>query len=436
METSDDTGAARPPGRRRVVIGAVAAAVVAAGALTVTAWQNGDGKPDTANGGAVRTATAVVTKRDLSNAQTLDGTLGYGRARTVKGGKAGLITWLPATGATVRRGEPLYRVDNVPVPVFYGSTPLYRTLEARGTTGPDVRTVADNLRELGYDIGVQPAAGTWVTPQRVTPDDSSGPPATAGSTVTPDSTATPGSTGAAATAGTAGPGAPSTPPDAAPAPATPVQVKRGDGVLTAGLIAAVKRWQTAVGMPPTGVLGVGDLTVLSGAVRVDGVQAQLADAADGTLMTVTSTAKSVTVSVDPGEAGSMRRGDAVTVNLPDDSTARGTITAIGATVRTSDASSGDDTSGQPRLTVGIALRDTAAVRGLNSAPVRVRFTSQTRKGVLTVPVGALLALREGGYAVQLPGGRLVAVRTGMFSKGLVEVSGTGIDAGTKVVTTS
>ena len=71
-------------------------------------------------------------------------------------------------------------------------------------------------------------------------------------------------------------------------------------------------------------------------------------------------------------------------------------------------------------------------RGLNSAPVQVRFTSETRKGVLTVPVGALMALREGGYAVQLPGGRLVAVRTGMFSKGLVEVSGTGIDAGTKV----
>ncbi|MEU1185244.1 hypothetical protein ABZ464_48090 [Streptomyces sp. NPDC005820] len=431
METSDDTGAARPssgrrvtPGRRRVVIGTVAMAVVVASALTVTAWQSGDGKPDTGGGGAVRTATAVVTRSDLSNAQTLDGNLGYGRATTVKGGKAGLITWLPAPGTTVRRGEPLYRVDNVPVPVFYGSTPLYRTLEARGTTGPDVRTVADNLKALDYDIGAQPAVGTWVTPQPVT----SGP-------------AAPGTASASGTAAGAGAGAasatPSSPAEAAaPASTTPVQVKRGDGVLTADLIAAIKWWQTAAGMPSTGVLGVGDLTVLSGAVRVDGVQAQLADAADGTLMTVTSTTKSVTVSVDPSEAGSMRRGDTVTVSLPDDSTARGTITSIGSTVRTSDASSGDDTSGQPRLTVGITLRDTAAVRGLNSAPVQVNFTSETRKDVLTVPVGALLALREGGYAVQLPGGRLVAVRTGMFSKGVVEISGDGISAGTKVVTTS
>ncbi|MFF7047686.1 hypothetical protein ACFY94_04845 [Streptomyces griseorubiginosus] len=408
MKTSNDSGGARRPGGRRLAVGVVVPAVVVAGAFTVTAWQDDDGRADTSKGHTVRTATAVVTRSDLSNAQTLDGTLGYGRATTVKGGRPGLVTWLPATGTTVRRGEPLYRVNNVPVPVLYGATPLYRTLRARGTTGPDVRTVADNLRALGYDIGPQPAIGTWVTPRSVTAEPAPMGPASA---------------------------APTTPSAATPSP-TPVQVKRGDAVLTGSLIAAVKRWQTAAGMPATGVLGVGDVAVQSGAVRVDGVQAQLADAADGTLMTVTSTTKSVAVSVDPGEAGSMKRGDRVTVTLPDDSTARGTITAIGATVRSSDASSGDDTSGQPRLTVAVALRDTGAVRRLNSAPVRVSFTSETRDNVLTVPVGALMALHEGGYAVQLPGGRLVAVRTGMFSKGLVEISGTGIDAGTKVVTTS
>lgn len=168
MKTSKDTGTGRRPGGRRLVVSVVASAVVVASAFTVTAWQKDDGKADSAKGDAVRTATAVVTRSDLSNARTLDGNLGYGRATTVKGGRPGLITWLPPTGATVKRGEPLYRVDNVPVPVFYGGTPLYRTLEARGTTGPDVKTVADNLRELGYDIGAQPAAGTWVTPEPAT----------------------------------------------------------------------------------------------------------------------------------------------------------------------------------------------------------------------------------------------------------------------------
>ncbi|MFF3817209.1 peptidoglycan-binding protein [Streptomyces bluensis] len=429
METSDSSRAARQPRRRRVVIGAVALAVVMAGALTVTAWHNRGGKPDTKSGGDARVATAVVARTDLSNDQTLDGTLGYGRATTVKGGRAGLITWLPATGTTVRRGEPLYRVDNVPVPVFYGSTPLYRTLEARGTTGPDVKVVADNLRKLGYDIGAQPTVGTWIAQEPVTP----GEPGT-------------GRTAGGAAQGTAGSATQTAPPDttgtttstpsgSTPSTRAPVQVKRGDGVLTSSLVAAIKRWQQSAGMPPTGVLGVGDLSVLSGAVRVESVQAQLADAADGTVLTVTSTVKSVTVPVEAGEAGSMKRGDSVAVSLPDDSTTQGTIIAIGATVQRSDSEGGSG-PGQPQLTVGIALRDTAAVRKLDSAPVRVRFTSETRKDVLSVPVGALLALREGGYAVQLPGGRLVAVKTGMFSKGLVEISGSGIEAGTKVVTTS
>jgi hypothetical protein len=53
-----------------------------------------------------------------------------------------------------------------------------------------------------------------------------------------------------------------------------------------------------------------------------------------------------------------------------------------------------------------------------------------------VPVAALLALREGGHAVRIAGGPLVAVDTGMFAMGLVEVSGQGLTAGTKVVTAS
>jgi hypothetical protein len=56
--------------------------------------------------------------------------------------------------------------------------------------------------------------------------------------------------------------------------------------------------------------------------------------------------------------------------------------------------------------------------------------------VLAVPVGALVALSEGGYAVQLTGNRLVAVETGMFAKGMVEVTGDGIAEGDEVVTTS
>jgi len=61
--------------------------------------------------------------------------------------------------------------------------------------------------------------------------------------------------------------------------------------------------------------------------------------------------------------------------------------------------------------------------------------SDSRKGVLAVPVAALLALREGGYGVAIVDGdgrRVVKVETGMFADGLVEVTGDGLAEGTKV----
>jgi hypothetical protein len=65
----------------------------------------------------------------------------------------------------------------------------------------------------------------------------------------------------------------------------------------------------------------------------------------------------------------------------------------------------------------------------------VAVVADQRKDVLTVPVAALLALAEGGYGVQVVEGsttRIVAVQAGMFADGRVEISGTGIDAGTVV----
>jgi hypothetical protein len=54
-----------------------------------------------------------------------------------------------------------------------------------------------------------------------------------------------------------------------------------------------------------------------------------------------------------------------------------------------------------------------------------------------VPLSALLALAGGGYGIEVvePSGvhRLVGVRTGMFAGSRVQVSGTGIQPGTKVV---
>jgi hypothetical protein len=52
-------------------------------------------------------------------------------------------------------------------------------------------------------------------------------------------------------------------------------------------------------------------------------------------------------------------------------------------------------------------------------------------------VSALLARASGGYALEVVDGsttRLVSVETGSYADGYVEVSGSGISEGTKVVT--
>ena len=74
--------------------------------------------------------TASVTRRTLTESSTVDGTLGYGSTLELYDRLSGTFTWLPSVGAVIRRGGTLFRVDDLPVVLMYGSVPAYRTLEA------------------------------------------------------------------------------------------------------------------------------------------------------------------------------------------------------------------------------------------------------------------------------------------------------------------
>jgi peptidoglycan hydrolase-like protein with peptidoglycan-binding domain len=132
--------------RTTLVIGAagVAAAAVAGAAVGL-----GGGAAGTTGATGPVLATVPVTRATLTQEQQVNGTLGYGAPVTVNGLGSGVITWLPAPGAVVRRGQPVYKADNQPVPLFYGRLPLYRQLQA-GDTGADVTEVERNLAALGY----------------------------------------------------------------------------------------------------------------------------------------------------------------------------------------------------------------------------------------------------------------------------------------------
>ena len=434
---------------KRWVALAAGLAVVTAVVAGVVAWRADGVTVAAASTAPVETTTVIRT--DLSTSQSLSGTLGYGSPIQLSGGEDGIITWLPTAGATVYRGQPLYRVDNQPVPLFYGSTPLYRTLNAVGMVGPDVKMIASNLTALGFDIGYQPPVGSVITQQAsvaasqapaavtsspiptasATYSASATPTATATYTASATPTATPepsSSREGRQTTKTAG-ATPSASPSPAPVTST---VEHGDAVLTTSLIDAIKLWQADAGMQVTGTLLVGDVLVEPGAVQVSSLLVQLGGVATGALMTVASTTKDVTVSTDSSNIPSLRHAGTVVITLPDNSTTTGTVASISTTVQPASTTSDN----QPQQIVTIALDHPAVAAGFQSASVQVTFPGQSEDGVLAVPVGALVALSGGGYAVQLPDGGLIAVRTGMFAMGMVQISGTGIVPGLRVVTTA
>lgn len=87
------------------------------------------------------------------------------------------------------------------------------------------------------------------------------------------------------------------------------------------------------------------------------------------------------------------------------------------------------------IEVTVTIGDQKALGPLDAAPVDVDFVASKREDVLAVPVAALLALPKGGFGVQVVDGgrtRIVAVTTGMFAAGQVEVSGKGIAEGVRV----
>lgn len=150
---------------------------------------------------------------------------------------------------------------------------------------------------------------------------------------------------------------------------------------------------------------------------------------------MTDSRKAVTVPVRVGELGSIRNGVAVRVELPGGRTTPGKVTRIDRDARQPEGAE-EQNAATAEVDVTVAVQDADAVKNLDAAPVQVSFAGESRKGVLAVPVAALLALREGGHAVQIAGGPPVAVETGMFAMGLVEITGEGLAEGVRVVTAS
>jgi peptidoglycan hydrolase-like protein with peptidoglycan-binding domain len=344
----------RRRGRTFAAVVAVAVIAVAAGAA---ARGIGGRRPSTPVRSPLPPATAQVTRATLTQIERVSGTLGYGAATAlaVPTGPSGTITWLPDPGSVVRRGQPVYKVDDKPVPLIYGKLPLYRPLST-GLTGADVKELEQNLAALGF----------------------------AGFTV--------------------------------------------DDKYSAATAAAVKRWQSGLGLTATGTVDPGQVAVAPDAIRVVSLKTGLGRPATGDVLTYAATVRVVTVPLDVGLQNLVNIGLAVAVTLPDGKVVNGTVQAVGTAATSND-------KGTTTIEVTVGLSDQNALGTLDNAPVGVTLMSGRAEDVLVVPVEALVALAEGGYGVQVVTGsdtRYVPVKTGMFANGRVEITGDGIAAGTVV----
>jgi peptidoglycan hydrolase-like protein with peptidoglycan-binding domain len=371
--------------RQVVGIAAVAGALVGgvvAGGVTAAASGSNDSTASS-SGDSSQVATAAVVRTNLISTVQVGGSIGYDGSYTVAalhGG--GVYTWLPEPGAVIKQDQPVYSVGDVPVPLLYGSLPAYRQFDVGMSDGADVGQLTRDLIALGYGDGLAQS-----------------------------------------------------------------------NHYSSATAAAVQRWQKAVGLQETGEIPLGEAVFEPGPIRVTSVTPAVGTpAGGGIVLTATGTTPIVGVDLDVSEEYLVKPGDAVTVVLPDGTTTVGGHIETVGTVATCPGGGGAGAGGasgaagqspcssagsnsSPTVTVTITLDSTPAGAAYDQAPVNVNITTQTVGHVLAVPVNALLALAGGGYGVDVVTGKtshLTGVTTGLYSDTLVQVSGSGLTAGTLV----
>ena len=405
------TGDLGPPRRRPLVpllaVTVLVAAVVAAIYLTRSSGSSSGAATVTRS-----VALVPITRRNLVETSSYDGTVDYANQRPVTaasttssaatagsgaaGGtgsasstssagsssSSGIVTSVAAVGTILHRGGRLFAVDAQPTVLLYGTFPMYRTLHSGVPAGPDIQQLEANLKALGY------------------------------------------------------------------APSSLVVNETWDAATTT----AVDAWEAALGLTQDGTVPQSRVVFAPHAVRISSASAVGDPASPGTtVVTISSLRRVATVSLSIADAAVVGVGDRVAVTLPSGTTVPGRVASVGTTATAAASSSGggasnggavnqngasSSTSGAT-IDVTILIPDVRALGNLATAPVTVAFAQQRARHVLAVPTTALLTLADGTFALELSDGagatHLVRVKPGLFAAGgYVGVTG-DVHAGERVV---
>jgi peptidoglycan hydrolase-like protein with peptidoglycan-binding domain len=417
---------------------------------------------------------------------------------TITAGTSGTVTSMASDGETVVEGEILYTADEQPVIVFYGDIPAYRTLSTRSADGTDVVQIEEALTRLGYDededldldgdftystkyaiealqedLGIDETGtlefGSYIfvdgpifVAETLTDVGSAVNP---GTPVIATSSVPGGTVTAVASEGDIlvhGDTLFVVEGDPVTLFVTDVPFYRtldvgsvGDDVrvLEEALVSfgfdadglmvvndvfdeattdALVAWQASIGAPVDGVLNIGEIMVTEDPIRIAVSHISIgSNVTQGTQIYTPSTSTSVvSLQLLAEDQELIVAGDPVVVVMPNGDKELASVATVGnIAIRSQEFGT--------YFEVEIILNSDGAAAGLDEAPVDVEVIDDRAENVLVVPVTALLALGEGGYAVQIDTGsgqtRLVAVDAGMYADGSVEITSSELEAGMKVV---
>jgi hypothetical protein len=366
-------------------------AVATGGAVVVSS-----GKPATSAAQEPPPTTVQVEKRELSAMTSLSGTLTYqagpgGSPYSVINQASGTYTELPMPGQVISQGQVLYRVNESPVGLLYGSTPAYRSLSS-GASGADVAELNADLVALGYATSDQLSSTSSFFGSATT---------TALEKLQADLGVTQNGTLALGQA---------------VFEPTAVRVTS----LSAQLGGSTETGQTVM---------QGSSTTRQVQVAVDA--SQQTDVAVGDTVTITLPNNQTT----PGVVSSVGR----VATCPSNSGSSGSSSSSAAPETGTCPSGSSGTSTAPAITADVNPSDPTATGTWDQAPVQVTITTASVPSALVVPVTSLLAQAGGVYAVEVVGAgetsHLVPVSLGLFddADGLVQVTGSRLAAGQNVV---
>ncbi len=350
--------------KRTVTAVALLSAIVLAGLYVIpggsdTATQVAAADADSSN------ATVAVARQTLTETAETTGTVGRGEPAVLPIDSQGIVTWVPEQDHVLTDGDIALRIDNRPITLAAGTTPLYRELRLVGSgerdeagnrlghqKGFDVEQLQQFLLDSGFD------------------DDGK------------------------------------------------LEVDADFGPSTKR---AVQDWQEAVGHPATGRVDRSQLVFIDGDIIVEQTPAV---GQPFTTLTVSEPAQTVTATVPAAKRSFFIEGATVDIET-DGNHIEGTVTDA-TRITGVDGS----TSYEIEISIDAELAD-------NVETVDVTATKTIATDVLTVPVRALLALAEGGWAVEVAGPNGAELNRVELDQ-VVDTTAaiTGMDEGTEVLVPS